>query len=251
MEMEHAPLPLIHKLDARLSAAAALVRPGSRLADIGTDHARLPVRLVADGVCPCAIASDIRKGPAEAARRTIREAGLTDKIQVRLGDGLSPLRPDETEDIVIAGMGGETIIAILEAASWTKDARLRFILQPMTRAALLHRWLLAGGFAIETERAVADGPHFYPVVRVVFTGEQQMVSELEAITGGLSPQGADSLYLEKQRQSLLKKAAGLQASREGEQEADKLLRLADELADFLRKGEDNKNENFCERGRYL
>ena len=234
--MPSTPVHTIHKLDARLNAAAALVRPGSVLADIGTDHARLPVRLVADGVCPRAIASDIRRGPAEAARRTVQEAGLTDKIQVRLGDGLSPLRSGEAEDIVIAGMGGETILAILEAAPWVKDPGCRFILQPMTRAALLHRWLMENGFAMETEHVVADGTHLYPVLRAVYTGAPCTAGEAAWIIGGLSPTGTDALYLEKQRQALLKRAAGLQSSREGTAQADELTMLAAELEQYIQKG---------------
>lgn len=117
-------------LDIRLQKVAALVRPGSRLADIGTDHAYLPTALVQRGVCPTAIASDVRPGPVQAARRTVEAAGLNDKIDVRLGDGLEPIRPDEAEDIVIAGMGGETIAAILAAAPWVKDGRYRLICSP-------------------------------------------------------------------------------------------------------------------------
>lgn len=82
-------------LDARLRCVAKHVRPGSVLADIGTDHARLPVYLVEQGICPKAIASDLRQGPADAARRTIRSAGLENRIEVRLGDGLTALTADE------------------------------------------------------------------------------------------------------------------------------------------------------------
>ena len=135
------------KLDQRLSAVAALVRLGSRLADIGTDHAYLPVWLVQNGVCPAAIAADLRPGPLEAARRHVAAAGLEDRISLRLGDGLAPVFPGEADDIVIAGMGGETIAAILAAADWLADARLRLVLQPMSRAEETRRWLLKNGFS--------------------------------------------------------------------------------------------------------
>lgn len=103
---------------------------GSVLADIGTDHAHLPVYLVERGVCPRAIASDLRPGPAEAARKSIRAAGLTDMVEVRIGDGLTPVAAGEVDDIAVAGMGGETIAGILEACPWIRDPRYRLVLRP-------------------------------------------------------------------------------------------------------------------------
>lgn len=155
--------------DERLMTVAGLVRPGSRVADIGTDHAYLPVYLVGAGICPSAIASDLREGPLEAARRHIDEAGLTGRIAVRLGDGLACVSPDEVEDVVIAGMGGETIVGILQAAPWVRDGDKRLICQPMTHAEDLRRYLLYHGFSLETERLVIDGRHLYPVMAARFT----------------------------------------------------------------------------------
>lgn len=151
-------------LDKRLRCVAGLVRPGSVLADIGTDHAHLPVWLVKEGVCPRAVAADIRIGPAAAARRSVEAAGLEERIDVRVGDGLAPLCPGEADDIVIAGMGGETIASILEAAPWTKDGRYRLILQPMTRHECLRRFLLTGGFDILSEQIVQEGRRRYLVL---------------------------------------------------------------------------------------
>lgn len=157
-------------LDSRLQQIAAFARSGSRLADIGTDHALLPVQLIRQGVCTYVIASDVKKGPVAAATRTVMEAGLTEKIAIRLGDGLSTVSPDEVDDIVIAGMGGETIIAILEAAPWVKSDHYRLILQPMTRAEKLRRFLWENGFEIEREQVVQDGQHWYTVLQVGYTG---------------------------------------------------------------------------------
>ena len=115
-------------LDPRLLCVAKHIRRGSVLADIGTDHARLPVYLVEQGICPRAIASDLRRGPAEAARKTIRAAGLSETIEVRLGDGLTTVAAGEAGDIAIAGMGGETIAAILDACPWLQDPRYHLCL---------------------------------------------------------------------------------------------------------------------------
>ena len=177
-------------LDARLRQVADFVRQGSRLADIGTDHALLPTMLVSEGRCPSAIASDIKVGPVAAATRTVETANLTDTVSVRLGDGLSTVSPEETDDIVIAGMGGETIAAILEAAPWTKNERYRLILQPMTRAEKLRRYLYENGFSIECEAVVHDGRHWYTVLCVSFSGTPFVPTDVECYIGKVPmPQG--------------------------------------------------------------
>ena len=195
-------------LDKRLSTVAAMVRHGSRIADIGTDHAYLPVYLVQAGICPGGIAADIRSGPLDAARRTVTEAGLTDVIALRLGDGLAPVKADETDDVVIAGMGGETIVAILAAADWVKDARLRLILQPMTRAEELRRWLLTSGFTVAEERLVRDGHRLYPVMAAAYTAAEPEKDEFMFYAGFFSA-GEGSPYREMMAEHLTRRAAGL------------------------------------------
>ena len=192
-------------LDNRLQVVASLVRKGSRVADIGTDHAHLPVWLVQNGISPAAIASDIVKGPVAAATRTIEQAGETARVEVRLGDGLSTVQPDEVEDIVIAGMGGETIAAILQAAPWVQDERYRLILQPMTRAEVMRRYLWDTGFDIISETPVQKGRHWYTVLCVAFVGKRQSLSMSAYYVGRLSAvEGATYLQtvqrrLEKQK----------------------------------------------------
>ncbi len=175
-------------LDKRLATVASLVRPGSRLADIGTDHAYLPVYLVQAGVVPGGVAADIGVGPLEAARHTVTAAGLQEAIALRLGDGLAPIVPDEVEDIVIAGMGGETIVSILAAAPWVQNARYRLVLQPMTRAEDLRRWLLHNGFSVLVERLVQDGRHLYPVLAVSYTATLPPTDDLPLYAGFFSLQ---------------------------------------------------------------
>ena len=194
-------------LDKRLSAVAALVRQGSRLADIGTDHAYLPVHLVQVGVCPSAIASDIGAGPLDAARRTVTENGLTSEIALRLGNGLATVSAGEVEDIAIAGMGGETIAAILEAAPWVKSGDLRLILQPMTRAEDLRRWLLSHGFTILEEHLIIDGRHLYPVMAAEYTAAPVCEDEL-AIYGGFFAAEEGRPYRHMMAEHLLRRARG-------------------------------------------
>ena len=213
-------------LDKRLSAVAALVRPGSRVADIGTDHAYLPVYLVEQGICPSAIASDIGAGPLEAARHTVTAAGLTREISCRLGNGLDTVSPDEVEDIAIAGMGGETIAAILEAAPWVKDARLRLILQPMTHAEDLRRWLLTNGFSVREEHLIRDGRHLYPVLAAEYTATP-VEDELACYAGFFAVEEGRP-YRQHMAEHLLRRAAGL--NRAGNLvEAARLVDLAEML----------------------
>ena len=193
-------------LDKRLSAVAALVRPGSRLADIGTDHAYLPVYLVQSGVCPSAIASDIGEGPLDAARRTVTENGLTSEIALRLGDGLATVTDQEVDDVAIAGMGGETIVAILEAAPWVQNEGIRLILQPMTRAEDLRRWLLTHGFTVLEEHLIIDGRHLYPVLAVQYTGDTSCDDLL--IYGGFFTAEEGRPYRQMMAEHLLRRARG-------------------------------------------
>ena len=195
-------------LDKRLSAVAALVRQGSRLADIGTDHAYLPVHLVQAGVCPSAIASDIGAGPLDAARRTVTENGLSSEIALRLGNGLATVSAGEVEDIAIAGMGGETIVMILEAAPWVQDEGVRLILQPMTRAEDLRRWLLSHGFTILEEHLITDGRHLYPVMATAYTAAPVCEDEV-AIYGGFFTAEEGRPYRHMMAEHLLRRANGL------------------------------------------
>lgn len=215
------------RLDKRLATVASMVRRGSRVADIGTDHAYLPVYLVQAGVCPCGIAADIRTGPLEAARRAVSEAGLTDVIALRLGDGLAPVAADETDDIVIAGMGGETIAEILSAADWVKDTRLRLVLQPMTRAEELRRWLLTSGFAITEERLVRDGHRLYPVMAAAYTAAEPETDEFAFYAGFFSAEEGRP-YREMMAEHLTRRAAGMYHSGD-EVGAAKLIDIAERL----------------------
>ena len=214
-------------LDKRLSAVAALVRPGSRLADIGTDHAYLPVHLIQAGVCPLAIASDIGAGPLDAARRTVTENSLSSEIALRLGNGLATVSAEEIDDIAIAGMGGETIVMILEAAQWVKDTRIRLVLQPMTRAEDLRRWLLQNGFTILEEHLIVDGRHLYPVLAAEYTATAPCQDDLR-IYGGYFTAEEGRPYRQMMAGHLARKAEGL--ARGGDTAtAKKLKTLSEQL----------------------
>lgn len=135
-------------LDSRLSLAASFVRHGSVVADIGTDHAYLPIYLMLSGISKAAIAADINEGPLERARLNCLRYNITDNITFCLADGLQSLPLSElgVTDIVICGMGGELIASIINASDYVKDPSVRLVLQPMSQAAKLREYLAKNGF---------------------------------------------------------------------------------------------------------
>jgi len=162
------------ELTPRLQAVADLVPVGAALADIGTDHAYLPVHLLLEGRIRQAIAADLREGPLDRARLTAQEYDCRENITFRLCDGLSSIAPEEADTIVIAGMGGETIAAILEGAPWTKDAAYTLILQPMSAQNDLRRWLWQHGYGIKNELLVREGEKLYNILLAGYGGAEPM-----------------------------------------------------------------------------
>lgn len=134
-------------------------------ADIGTDHAYIPIELVRSGMSEKAIASDIKEGPLEIARRNISEAGLEDKIETRPGAGLSVVAPGEADQIIIAGMGGEMIESIIKDDIKTARAS-RLLLQPMNSQYELRRFLIENGFRITGEDIAIEGFKVYNIIAV-------------------------------------------------------------------------------------
>lgn len=173
------------ELSPRLRLLAGWVRPGARIADVGTDHAYLPVWLVLHGCVASAIASDLREGPLARARETGRIYGAAG-VDFRLCGGLSGIQPDEADTVIIAGMGGENIAAILAAAPWTADGGHTLLLQPQSKAEDLRRFLSEHGYRIVREALVRDRGILYPCMEV--TAGQ------EALTPGQIYGGAKLLH---------------------------------------------------------
>ena len=198
-------------LQPRLHMLARLVPEGCRLTDVGTDHGYLPVALLQQGRITAAIASDIGAEPLEHARRTAMQYGV-DGMDFRLCAGLSGVAPEETDVIVIAGMGGETIISILQDAPWTADGRHRLLLQPMTKAAALRHWLADNGYTFTDEHLVEDKGRIYPIL-CVKGGVFRPLTEAEALCGVLL--AGDPLYaayLTEHITKLRRSAEGLRRS---------------------------------------
>ncbi|MCB9707036.1 MAG: SAM-dependent methyltransferase [Myxococcales bacterium] len=151
-------------LSPRLAAIAELIPAGKVLADIGTDHALLPAALVIGGRIARAIACDRRPGPLAAARRTLALHGVEGQVSLRLGDGLGPLEVGEAEVVVIAGMGAESVRAILSEGAEVLRRVERLVLQPNSDVEAVRRWLVSRGWELVDERLVDDRGRFYTAV---------------------------------------------------------------------------------------
>lgn len=219
------------ELGPRLRAIADLVPPDCRcLADIGTDHGYVPAALLLAGRVGRAVAADVGALPLDHARRTAARCGVEDRMDLRLGDGLSVLSPGEADVIVIAGMGGDTITEILDAAPWSRDGPL-LLLQSMSRTDVLRRWLPANGYAVCREKLVQDKGVLYPIL-AVRGGETPPATEAQA-QGGFLLEGDPlwGLYLADRLLRLRRAAAGLARARDpalGEKRAQ-LLAVIGEL----------------------
>lgn len=169
-------------LTKRLAMCAGLVSGEGIACDVGTDHAYLAAELLKSGKCRKVIASDVAEGPLGAAQRTLMQAGLLDRAELVLSDGLVNVPCDGVSDVVIAGMGGETIAHILGECSWIK-AGVNLILQPMTKISFLREWLCENGFKIVCERIVCEGRFFYTVMKALYIGGSIEISEFEREIG--------------------------------------------------------------------
>lgn len=192
------------ELSPRLETIARQVPHGSVLADVGTDHALLPVRLLLEGRISRAIASDLREGPLSRARETVEAHGVADLVSLRLCDGLSGIQAGEADVVAIAGMGGETIAAILEQAPWARTDTL-LLLQPMTSFPDLRQWLLEHGYRVEQETICQEGRRMYTIL-TVRGGQDTPLSAAELWVGRNRPQPLRRAYLammgEKVRRAL-------------------------------------------------
>ena len=172
-------------LDERLKICASLVRESARLADVGTDHAYLPIRLLKSGKISYAIASDINEKPLKSGESNAKLYGVKN-IEFRLGAGLNPIKAeDKITDIVIAGMGGEVISGIIDESPLTKDKNINLILQPMTRSEELLKYLYKNGFEIEKQKCVICKGKCYTVLSARFTESNPEIDDVFPYLGKL------------------------------------------------------------------
>lgn len=210
-------------LNARLLSAAELTRQDATFADIGTDHAYLPLFLLDSGKIRYAYCCDINEGPLASARRNAEERGRLSETEFILTDGATVLQGKEITDYAICGMGGELIADIIDRAPHLKDGGVNLILQPMTRQEKLRAYLASSGFSVTHESYTFDAGKYYVCLLATYDGVMRTISPLETIAG--SPDSTVSgrenriKYLESKLASITrafdgKKEAGIDSSEE-------------------------------------
>lgn len=213
----------------RLMSAVGFIR-GGIFADVGTDHGYLPIYLYKRGLIKKAVASDINPMPLESARRNILQQGVQEGIVTVLSDGLEKIQDFRPDDIAIFGMGGELICRIIENATWTKDPKIRLILQPMTKQEETRQYLLSEGFSIVDEALSYDDGKIYQTICAEYSGESESYCATELILGKHNIKRGGELF-----KKLVKNRMEVYSSRF---EGKRLAGLGAEEAELLEKFEE-------------
>lgn len=226
------------RLSPRLSSAAEFVRQDAVFADIGTDHAYLPIFLLESGKIRSAVASDVNAGPLESAKRNAADRALLDKMTFVRCDGAQELMGLGITDYAICGMGGELIADIIERAPWLCDGSLRLILQPMSKQGELRRSLYKNGFSVECERYTYDSGKYYVTLCVRYTGISVELDSSLAEIGLNIPDNVNKSaqigYFEAKKCSILKKINGKTVSGNDAFEEKKILSSIEEHLALLK-----------------
>ena len=157
-------------LSDRLRSCCNFIKSGDRVADVGCDHGYLGIWLLTQGIARSVIAADVRQGPLESAKRNAQKYGTAEKMSFHLSDGVQDL-PRDFDVLVCAGMGGDTMVHILESAPWLKSEQYRMILQCQSKTPLLRRYLSENGWRIYEESVLRDGKFLYTVMEVGYRPE--------------------------------------------------------------------------------
>lgn len=215
--------------------AADMTRTGVAVADIGTDHAYLPVYLVQSARAPRALACDLREQPLQNARETVRRYGLEAAITLRLSDGLDAIHPQEAEDILITGLGGTLMVRILSRTPWLQDPNKRLILQPMSHTHEVRSFLCANGFQIERETACQEENRVYICMQASYTQEKRTYPAAYSFAGEISQDSspAATAYLRLQLQHVTRRATALEQAGERLEEAATLRECERALQELI------------------
>jgi tRNA (adenine22-N1)-methyltransferase len=221
-------------MNRRLESLYSMINSRIGVIDVGTDHGYLPICLAERGYKGALFASDINAGPLHTAITNARAAHLEERIRFLLCDGLALCPPAEVDTVVIAGMGGDTICSILDAAEWTMEARVQLVLQPMTKAEVLRAWLVSNGYGIEQETLTVDSGTLYQALSARFSGQNTPLSDAECFVGAPALAKDLALYgqlIDVQRKRIETRLRGLESS-DRSSDADTIRWYRELLAQF-------------------
>ncbi len=222
------------QLRKRLTAVAESIPVCESLVDVGCDHGYVAIYAAKSGKARRVTASDIKKGPLDRAKSEVEAEGLSDTIELLLCDGLCGI--ERHDCVVIAGMGGETIVGILAATPWIKDG-CTLVLQPMTRSEVLREFLYNSGFEITGERIVSESGHLYCIITATYSGKcgfepyEKYISK-SALGDELFREYVDKVICRLEYEYKNKKKAGA---------------LSDEESRFLEKDIESLSQTRCKK----
>lgn len=223
------------KINDRLLTAVPFVRKGKNFADIGTDHAYLPIYLINKGIISRAIAADINQGPLDKADENIKKYGFEQNISTVLCDGLSKIDPDSADDIAIFGMGGELIVKIIDEANWLKDTDKRLIVQPMTHPEKVREYLAQNGYNIIGETLSYDRGKIYQTICAEYDG---FIRKFEAFTYAFGEhilKDKNQLLFESMKIEALKLERKIAGKRVGGEDISYEINLLNEINKYIKE----------------
>lgn len=222
------------KLTERLQLVADFLDPCECFADIGTDHAYLPVWMLQNGKARYAVAADINPNPLKNARNTLAQYGFAEQIELRLSDGLQNIAPWEVGAVAVAGMGGNQIADMISGTPWLQDEIIQLVLQPMTHFEDVRRALRENGFCVLREETVAEGERVYLALSARYSGEIREYPEWYDYAGTLpqNPTETNLLFLKKVLARLQKRASALQET--DVTESERLFKIIKEIKNACR-----------------
>ena len=216
-------------INKRLLTCASLVREGAVLADVGTDHAYLPIYLLESGRIGRAVLSDINPGPLATAKEHVNAANVGDRVELKLSDGAKELVGYGITDYAICGMGGELIADIISSAPHLKDSEINLILQPMSKPEALREYLYSNGFEIDNELYVTDECKHYVCILAHFSDIKREISPVVAYFGDErfyknAPTAAAEAYFRVKLASLSRVISGKESGSESAELERELVR---------------------------
>ncbi len=193
-------------ISKRLMKIASYLPKEASFADIGSDHAYLPVYVCLNDHGAKAIAGEVNQGPYDSAIKQVEKWNLQHRIDVRLGDGLEVIAPNEVEQITISGMGASLIASILEKGKDKLEGVNRLILQPNIHANIIRRWLYDNDYVLSDEFIMNEDGYIYEIlVADKSNGSVSKPSNKELFLGPILLKNKNEAFYQKWSQVLEKK----------------------------------------------